>query len=132
MLQSMSSGGGQIRMEKGPAPETICASLCKWTIDYSAKDLKLPVGELLVQGDLEFPRIDDRYAMSSHSHTFYDAFHPDKVDFSVVGPRMGGGYPPYNTIGHLRQQHRGSERILRWSTKICAGVCFRAQKRECL
>lgn len=87
-----------------PAPETIRTDLRLWKIDYKAQDMKLPLGELLVQGDMEFPRVDDRYAMSKHSHTYYCAFHPEKVDFPTVGPRMGGGYPPFNSIGHLNKK----------------------------
>jgi carotenoid cleavage dioxygenase-like enzyme len=86
---------------KGPAPEQIQSNLVKFTIDPLATDLKLPAGEILAPGELEFPRIDDRYSMIRHSKTFFSTWDPQMVDFPFVGPIMGGGYPPYNGIGCL-------------------------------
>ena len=86
---------------KGPAPEQISSDLMKWTIDPKATDLKLPDGELLAKGSLEFPRIDDRHAMIRHSKTFFSTFQPQLVDFPFVAPRMGGGYPPFNGVARL-------------------------------
>ncbi|KAH8799863.1 carotenoid oxygenase [Xylogone sp. PMI_703] len=86
---------------RSPAMEEISIDLVKWVIDPKATDLKLPTGEVLVPGGLEFPRIDDRYAMTRHSQTFFSIFKPQLVDLQFIEPRMGGGYPPFNGFARL-------------------------------
>lgn len=109
---------------KGPAPQEIRSDLLKWTIDPKATDLKLPAGELLVTGELEFPRIDDRYAMSRHSKTFYSTFQPQLVDFPFVGPRMGGGYPPYNGFARLDAKTGAVEQYFAGPKKFTQELVF--------
>lgn len=109
---------------KGPAPEQITSDLLRWTIDPNATDLKLPAGELLASGDLEFPRIDDRYAMYQHSKTFFSIFQPQLVDFPFVGPRMGGGYPPYNGFARLDAKTGAIDRYFAGPRKLTQELVF--------
>lgn len=109
---------------KGPAPEEISSDLLKWTIDPKATDMKLPAGDLLAKGELEFPRIDDRYAMSRHSKTFFSIFQPQLVDFPFVGPRMGGGYPPYNGFARLDAKTGDLERYFAGPKKFTQELVF--------
>jgi carotenoid cleavage dioxygenase-like enzyme len=74
----------------------------RFVIDYSSDDLDLPEPETLISNDCEFPRIDDRFAMSKHTHTFMNVMDPSLgTDFAAIAPVMGGGYPLYNSLGHL-------------------------------
>lgn len=93
-----------------PDPHTIRADMVRFTIDpYSTnKDLVKP--EILSQHDCEFARIDDRYAMQSYNHSFFDVMIPSLgTDFHAIGPVMGGGFPPYNAFGHLNLNTRDVE-----------------------
>ena len=109
---------------KGPAPEQISSDLLKWKIDPKATDLKLPLGELVAQGELEFPRIDDRWAMSRHSKTFFSMFQPQLVDFAFVGQRMGGGYPPYNGFSKFDAKTGQVERYFAGPRKFTQELVF--------
>lgn len=74
----------------------------RFTIDPKSDDLELPEPHILIHDDNEFPRIDDRYAMSKYTHTFMNVM--DKTlgtDFAAIAPVAGGGYPLYNALGHL-------------------------------
>lgn len=84
---------------KSPDPKTIKSDLRTFTIDPKSDDMKLEPGKFLAAGELEFPRIDDRYQMARHSKTFFCTFKPEMINWPVVGPKMGGGYPPYNGVG---------------------------------
>ncbi|KAJ4352936.1 hypothetical protein N0V95_003789 [Ascochyta clinopodiicola] len=85
-----------------PSPEEISSQLVRFTFDPRSNDLDLPAFQVLNNTDCEFPRIDDRFAGKKHSHTFYDIMDPSLgTDFGTIMPRMGGGHPPYNAIGHL-------------------------------
>lgn len=75
-------------------------------------------------GELEFPRIDDRYAMSRHSKTFYSTFQPQLVDFPFVGPRMGGGYPPYNGFARLDAKTGAVEQYFAGPKKFTQELVF--------
>ncbi|KAJ5654905.1 carotenoid oxygenase 1 [Penicillium lividum] len=109
---------------RAPAPEQIRSDFVKFTIDPKATNLKLPEGEHLVSGEMEFPRIDDRYAMTRHSKTFYCTFQPERVDFPFVGPRMGGGYPPFNGIGFLDSDTGKVEQYFAGPRKFTQEVVF--------
>jgi carotenoid cleavage dioxygenase len=117
---------------KGPAPEQISSDLLLWKIDPKATDLRLPPGELVAQGELEFPRIDDRWAMSRHSTTFFSIFQPQLVDFPFVGPRMGGGYPPYNGFAKYDAKTGEVQRYFAGPRKFTQELVFipRSKKAE--
>jgi carotenoid cleavage dioxygenase len=85
-----------------PAPEEIAAKLVRYTFDPRSSNLSLPTFEVLAHEDCEFPRIDDRFAGNKHMCAFFDLMDPSLgSDFSTIMPRMGGGHPPYNSIGYL-------------------------------
>ena len=51
---------------------------------------------------MEFPRIDERVSMARHRHSFFDMMAPELgTDFAAIAPALGGGYPLYNSLGHL-------------------------------
>lgn len=50
---------------------------------------------------MEFSKIDDRFLMRKHDHIFFDVMRHQYTDFPAVGPKMGGGAPIYNSLGHL-------------------------------
>lgn len=84
-----------------PSPETIAAKLVRIAFDPKSKDLDLPPAEVIFDQDCEFPRVDDRVSGRPHSHTFLLIMDPSLgTNFPAIAPVMGGGYPPYNSIGH--------------------------------
>ncbi|KAH7357394.1 carotenoid oxygenase [Pyrenochaeta sp. MPI-SDFR-AT-0127] len=85
-----------------PKPEEISAKLVRFTFNPQSTDLDLPKPEVLSNDDCEFPRIDDRFSGRKHAHSFFDLMDPSLgTDFATILPRMGGGHPPYNSLGHL-------------------------------
>lgn len=85
-----------------PNPQEIQSKLTRFTIDPNSTDLDLPEPEILLRDDSEFYRIDDRFLMKQHSHCFFDLMDPKLgTDFPAIGPVMGGGFAPYNALGHL-------------------------------
>jgi carotenoid cleavage dioxygenase len=85
-----------------PTPEEIAAKLVRYTFDPRSSNPSLPAFEVLAHEDCEFPRIDDRFAGNKHMCAFFDLMDPSLgSDFSTIMPRMGGGHPPYNSIGYL-------------------------------
>lgn len=85
-----------------PSPESISASMLRFTIDPSSTNLELGEPETLLGEDCEFPRIDDRFLMRPHQHCFFDLMDPKLgTDFPAIAPVMGGGHAPYNSLGHF-------------------------------
>lgn len=85
-----------------PKPEEISANLVRFTFDPLSDDLALPVPKIIASEDCEFPRVDDRYSGKKHAHCFLDLMDASLgTDFSTIMPRMGGGHPPYNSLGHI-------------------------------
>lgn len=85
-----------------PVPEEISAHLVRITFDPQSDNLDLPPHEIIMAEDCEFPRIDDRVHGKEHAHAFFDLMDPSLgTDFATIMPRMGGGHPPYNSLGHL-------------------------------
>ena len=109
---------------RAPAPESIVSDLRKWTIDPKATNLTLPAGDLVAEGMLEFPRIDDRFAMTRHSKTFFSSWHPHLVDFPFVGPRMGGGYPPFNACSKYDAATQKTETYVAGPRKFTQELVF--------
>ncbi|OAG07137.1 carotenoid oxygenase, partial [Paraphaeosphaeria sporulosa] len=87
---------------RAPNPEEISAQLVRFTFNPRSTNLDLPPHEVIGTDDCEFPRIDDRVSGRKHTHAFFDLMDPSLgTDFGTILPRMGGGHPPYNSIGHL-------------------------------
>ncbi|KAJ4362945.1 hypothetical protein N0V83_010062 [Neocucurbitaria cava] len=90
-----------------PNPEQIAAKLVRFTFDPHSDDLHLPEHEIIGNEDCEFPRVDERFAGKRHMHAFFDLMDPSLgTDFGTIMPRMGGGHPPYNSLGHLDYHSR--------------------------
>ncbi|KAL1970559.1 hypothetical protein VTN77DRAFT_4203 [Rasamsonia byssochlamydoides] len=89
-----------------PNPQEIRSNLTRFIIHPHSSQLELPPPTVLLAEDVEFPRIDDRYASKKHSKCFFNVM--DRrlgTDFAAVLPKMGGGFPPYNAVGHLDFKH---------------------------
>ena len=85
-----------------PDPREIHAKYVRFTFDPKSPTLDLPAPEVIYPCDMEFPRIDDRVAMTRHRHSFFDMMSPDlATDFAAIMPVLGGGHPLYNSLGHL-------------------------------
>ncbi|KAF7547173.1 hypothetical protein G7Z17_g7923 [Cylindrodendrum hubeiense] len=88
-----------------PSPHDIQAKYVRFTLDPRASDLDLPTPEVILERDMEFPRIDDRVSMKRHHHSFFDMMDPELgTDFAAIAPVLGGGHPLYNSLGHLNHQ----------------------------
>lgn len=86
---------------RAPSPETISANLSRFVIDPYSDTLDLPAPLVLDTANSEFPRIDDRYAGRAHRHAFLDIMDPTLgTDFAAIANVMGGGFAPYNALGH--------------------------------
>lgn len=108
-----------------PDPRTIKSDLVRFTINPAAEDLQLAQPEVLIDHDVEFPRIDDRWGGKKHRHCFFDHMDPSLgTDFAAIGPAMGGGYPPYNSLGHLDLETRKLDVYFPGSTHMCQEPVF--------
>ncbi|KIM92528.1 hypothetical protein OIDMADRAFT_139524 [Oidiodendron maius Zn] len=82
-----------------PKPQDIQSNLARWTIDPSSTNMELSAGETMIPDNVEFPRIDDRFAMHKHTRCFVSLMDPRLgTDFTFVLPVMGGGAPHYNAL----------------------------------
>ena len=85
-----------------PEPSSIHSQLTRFTINPSSSSLDLPQPQVLQGGNSEFYRIDDRFATRAYRHCFFDLLDPSLgTDFPTIAPRLGGGYPLYNSLAHL-------------------------------
>lgn len=87
-----------------PSPETLHSQLTRITIDPRSNDLELTAANVTVldKNNSEFYRVDDRFATKKYRHSFFDMMDPSfGTDFPAIGPVLGGGYPLYNSLGHL-------------------------------
>lgn len=114
-----------------PKPEEISAKLVRFTFDPLSDDLDLPMHEVLSNADCEFPRIDDRYLGKRHSCAFFDLMDPSLgSDFSTIMPRMGGGHPPYNSIGQLNYSSKEVKTYFPGHTHLVQEPIFVPRKGE--
>ncbi|RHZ55802.1 carotenoid oxygenase family protein [Aspergillus thermomutatus] len=84
-----------------PEPSSIESRLTRFTIDPTSTDLTLSNPQVLQTNNSEFYRIDDRFATQPYRHCYFDLMVPDRTDFAQVMPKLGGGYPLYNSLAHL-------------------------------
>ncbi|KAF9889641.1 hypothetical protein FE257_007149 [Aspergillus nanangensis] len=92
---------------RAPKPEEITTHMKRFIIDPKSNDMELPVPELLLAKQGEFPRIDDRVAMRDYSHVFLNVFDPTlPMNIPAIAPVMGGGGPLFNAIGHFNVKTR--------------------------
>lgn len=86
-----------------PDPHDIHAEYVRFEFDPKTTDsLDLPTPTVILKHDMEFPRIDDRFAMKAHRHSWFDVMDPSLgTDFAAIMPVLGGGHPLYNSLGHL-------------------------------
>ncbi|KAF2432501.1 hypothetical protein EJ08DRAFT_677429 [Tothia fuscella] len=85
-----------------PNPAEIAAEVVRFTLDPRSDNLDLPEPQVLSSEDCEFPRIDNQFSGKKHMHAFMNVIDPSLgTDFATIMPVMGGGHPPYNSLGHL-------------------------------
>ncbi|VBB73831.1 Putative dioxygenase [Podospora comata] len=93
-----------------PEPSSIVSQLKRFVIDPKSSNLHLADPEVLQEDNSEFYRIDDRFATQPYRHCFYDMLNPALgTDFPGIAHQLGGGYPLYNSLGHLDIQTRKVE-----------------------
>ncbi|OQE29145.1 hypothetical protein PENFLA_c004G05205 [Penicillium flavigenum] len=84
-----------------PEPSKILSQLTRLTLGPNAEEGHLSEPEVLHDGNSEFYRIDDRFSGRKYSHSYLDLMDASLgTDFAAIGPDMGGGYPPYNSLVH--------------------------------
>ncbi|KAJ5691843.1 hypothetical protein N7462_001266 [Penicillium macrosclerotiorum] len=84
-----------------PEPSSIHSQLTRLTINPHSNDLELRAPEILQSINSEFYRIDDRFATKNYRHCFFDSMDPTLgTDFPSIAPKLGGGYPLYNSLTH--------------------------------
>ncbi|OJJ61765.1 hypothetical protein ASPSYDRAFT_75786 [Aspergillus sydowii CBS 593.65] len=87
---------------KAPEPSSIISQLVRFTLDPQTDDLTLAEPKILNEGNSEFYRIDDRFTTRPYRHCFFDLMSPELgTDFERIGPRLGGGFPLYNSLAHF-------------------------------
>ncbi|OCT49459.1 Lignostilbene-alpha,beta-dioxygenase isozyme III [Cladophialophora carrionii] len=105
---------------KAPPPGTHPNLLGKWVIDPKATELHLKKPEHVVKWDNEFLRVDDRFMGYKTRYVFGAVTDNSKggTDWSLVGRRIGGGFPPFNAIykkdlqtGKLETYYNGPYRL---------------------
>ncbi|KAI5919538.1 carotenoid oxygenase [Camillea tinctor] len=85
-----------------PDPREIHSQYVRFEFNPRAESLDLPSPKVILQQDMEFPRIDDRILSKRHTHSFFDLMDPSLgTDFQAILPVLGGGHPLYNALGHL-------------------------------
>lgn len=85
-----------------PEPRSIQSRLTRFTIDPSSSDPNLSNPTILQNNNSEFYRIDDRFSTKPYRHCFFDLMDSELgTDFPTITPQLGGGYPLYNSLGHL-------------------------------
>lgn len=85
-----------------PDPKTIAAYMYRFEIDPQATDLVLPPAQALLKENNEFPHIDDRWGMKKYNHCFFDLMDMQApTNWPAILPVIGGGFPPYNSVGHF-------------------------------
>ncbi|KAJ5152643.1 uncharacterized protein N7482_009121 [Penicillium canariense] len=84
-----------------PAPSSIHSQLTRFIINPRSNNLELDYPEVLHSGNSEFYRIDDRFATRKYRHCFFNSMIPELgTDFPKIAPKLGGGYPLYNSLTH--------------------------------
>lgn len=112
-----------------PKPEEISAKLVRFTFDPRSAELDLPLPEIISNEDCEFPRIDDRFSGKKHTQSFLDIMDPSLgTNFDVILPRMGGGHPPYNSVGYLNYRSGKIQKYFPGKTHLIQEPIFIARK----
>ncbi|KAF2998330.1 hypothetical protein E8E14_001391 [Neopestalotiopsis sp. 37M] len=108
-----------------PNPETIKAKLVRYAFDPHSSDLDLPPFSVLSTEDCEFPKIDDRFSMKQHNHSFFDLMDPKLgTNFPAIAPVMGGGHAPYNALGSLNHHTRELQKYFPGPTHLVQEPVF--------
>ena len=116
---------------KAPAPTEIRCDLVSWKIDYESEDLDLKMDQLLVKGDMEFPRIDDRFSTTPHTVTLFNLMdHSAGTDWRVIGPVLGGGHPIYNCIAMYNSASRKQVQYFVGPHKFCQECVFIPRSKD--
>lgn len=74
-----------------PIPGEAQCDFVSFNIDYKSSDLDLKEPTKMVEEDMEFPRIDDRYVSVSFTKALFNVMDPAAgTDMKVIGPNLGG------------------------------------------
>ncbi|KAF2999657.1 hypothetical protein E8E13_000333 [Curvularia kusanoi] len=112
-----------------PNPKEIRSDLVRFTFDPRSDNLDLPLPEVLIKEDCEFPRINDLFSGKKHQHVFMDVMDPSLgTNFDEILPKMGGGFPPYNCIAHLDCQSLHLKKYFPGRTHLVQEPVFIARK----
>ena len=85
-----------------PDPSSIISQLVRFTFNPQSDDLSLPLPRVLREGNTEFYRVDDRFVTHTYRHCFFNLMDPSLgTDFATISPKLGGGYPLYNSLAHV-------------------------------
>ncbi|KAJ5728988.1 uncharacterized protein N7483_003496 [Penicillium malachiteum] len=85
-----------------PEPSSIHSQLTRFIIEPNSEDLDLTNLQVLQSNNSEFYRIDDRFATQQYRHCFFDLMDSSLgTDFPAIAPKLGGGYPLYNSLAHF-------------------------------
>ena len=84
---------------KAPRPgEAECKFVC-WDIDYHSSNLDLTSADIIIEEDMEFPRIDDRFATTQHHKTLFNVMDKQAgTDMRVIGPVLGGEFSLFHLV----------------------------------
>ncbi|KAK2046769.1 carotenoid oxygenase [Colletotrichum somersetense] len=86
---------------KAPDPRDIPARYVRIDIDPRSDELDLAKPATVLEHDVEFPRIDDRFHSKRHRHSFVcDMDLSHGTDMPGVLSVSGGGHAMHNSIGH--------------------------------
>lgn len=132
-----------------PNPQEISLNLRRWHIDPKSTNMTLPAGDILVDENLEFARIDDRVATKKNDTVFFCLMDPTAgTDFPFVMPRMvsfqfllrllrkilhlmpiltscqGGGYPIFNGLGMYSSKTKTYEKFFAGPRKFAQECIF--------
>ncbi|KAF7934096.1 uncharacterized protein EAE97_008456 [Botrytis byssoidea] len=108
-----------------PSPGEAQCDFVSFSIDYKSPDLDLKVSTKMVEEDMEFPRIDDRYVSTSFTKALFNVMDPAAgTDMKVIGPNLGGGHPLYNSIGLYDTKTRKYEKYFAGPHKLCQEPVF--------
>ncbi|THV45118.1 hypothetical protein BGAL_0528g00060 [Botrytis galanthina] len=114
-----------------PIPGEAQCDFVSFNIDYKSSDLDLKEPTKMVEEDMEFPRIDDRYVSVSFTKVLFNVMDPAAgTDMKVIGPNLGGGHPVYNSIGFYDIKTRKYEKHFAGPHKLCQEPVFIPRDKE--
>lgn len=138
-----------------PNPQEVSLNLRRWHIDPKSTNMTLPPGDILVDENLEFARIDDRVATRKNDTVFFCLLDPTAgTDFPFVAQRMvsftlshvpftialhfvsilticqGGGHPVFNGLGMYSSKSKTYEKFFAGPKKLTQECIFVPRNKD--